>query len=458
LTDAERSNREQELRSIPAQWARDPALKELRSYEAQQAPLYYWLFSFLYRLAAGFPFLARVWFLRLASLLVASGVIPIGFLAARKVFRADLPALGIVALVASMPQLMMIVGRISNDCLAVPIGTLLLYLLLRWKDSPSSMSRSTALGVTLGLAQLTKAYFLAFIPPVLVCMILRAKPKRAFRQAMIGVTSAVGISAWWYIRNWMFTRSLSGEGIDIAASTAGPTFADAVFRIDWIRAIDFALLSQIWLANWSFLVVRSWIYHFFEILVAAASVGLIVRLVHLRRQAATFANYLLLAGVSLSFFAALGYHSVRSFQAEGFSGSFGYYMFPIIIAEAILVTTGLEAIAPALAVPAVMPFITISFAALEFFAMHFIAIPYYAGFTMCMANGGIPALKLSQLQGGGLQILTARLALNEPAFISPSALSTAWLLYLATTLLLIALSIVIAYARWKLKFLYTAEP
>jgi 4-amino-4-deoxy-L-arabinose transferase-like glycosyltransferase len=448
LTDGERATREQALQSIPAQWALQPALRDLRSYEAQQAPLYYWLFSFLYKLVATFSFLARVWFLRMAGLLVASAVIPIGFLVARKVFRADLPALGVIAIVVSMPQLMMIVSRIANDCLAVPLGALLLYLLLRWKESPSSSGRSAALGVALGLSLLTKATFLAFIPPVLASLVLWAKPKRAYRQAALVILCAVGISAWWYVRNWMLTRSLSGEWVEIAAANAGPTFMQAVFRVNWIRAIDFGLLSQTWLGNWSFLVVRGWMYHFFYILVAGACVGLTVRFIRLRKQAAPLANLPLLTGVCLSFFAALGYHTVRSFQTEGFSGTFGYYAFPALIAEVILLSTGLEAITPTFAIPSVTPFITICFAALDFFGAHFFAIAYYTGFTVSQPNGGVHALSLSQLHTVGFQVMLARLTLNKPAYLSASVLATLWALFLAATLLLIALSVAIAHDRW----------
>src|SRR5207302_3572000 len=107
LPGIERLNLEQKLRSMPAQWTREPAIGGVTVYEAQQTPLYYWLLAPAYKIAAGLPFLTCVWLLRFLSLLMASAVIPMGLVVARKVFGDDLAALGVVTLIAAMPQVMM---------------------------------------------------------------------------------------------------------------------------------------------------------------------------------------------------------------------------------------------------------------------------------------------------------------------------------------------------------------
>src|SRR5436309_14669901 len=172
LPEGERKAREEKLPSLPAQWAGDPAPVGERSYEAQQAPLYYWLLAPAYRLTSGLPLLTRVWLLRLLSLLIASSVVPLGFLVAREVLPDDRYALGVAALIAAMPELMMTVCHIANDSLAVAAGSLFLLLLLRWKRKPHSIGRAIALGMILGLALLTKAYFLALIPPLVVLAVV----------------------------------------------------------------------------------------------------------------------------------------------------------------------------------------------------------------------------------------------------------------------------------------------
>ena len=87
---------------------------------------------------------------------MASAVIPLGFLVARKVFGDDLAALGVVALIAAMPQVMMTASHIGNDSMAIGMGSLLLFTLFQWKEEPRSMRRALALGIVLGLALLTR--------------------------------------------------------------------------------------------------------------------------------------------------------------------------------------------------------------------------------------------------------------------------------------------------------------
>ena len=315
LPDIDRISREQKLRSIPAEWTREPAAGGATVYEAQQTPLYYWLLAPAYKLTAGFPFLTRVWLLRFLSLLVASTVIPLGFLVAQRVFGEDLPALGVVALIAAMPQLMMTVSHIGNDSMAVAMGSLSLFMLFQWKEEPRSMPRALALGTVLGLALLTKAYFLAMVPPVLIFVAIWARRKTVYRPAFALITCMVVISSWWYVRNWMLTHSFSGALLEVAGSHTGSSLIGAVFKADWVRALDFAFVSHTWLGNWSFLVVRSWMYHTLALFAGFAGIGLIVRLVFQRGQRPSRPDLTLLLTIYLAFLAALGYHSLRTFQS-----------------------------------------------------------------------------------------------------------------------------------------------
>lgn len=44
-------------------------------------------------------------------------------------------------------------------------------------------------------------------------------------------------------------------------------------RVDWKNALDSMILSHVWFGNWSFLQVRSWIYHIFRFLVPLSLLG-----------------------------------------------------------------------------------------------------------------------------------------------------------------------------------------
>jgi len=429
LPEAERKARQEKLRSLPTQWTRQPADGGERSYEAQQAPLYYWLLAPAYRLTSGLALPTRVWLLRLVSLLIASAVVPLGFLVAREISREDRYALGVAALIAALPELMMTVCHIANDSLAVAVGSLFLLLLFRWKQQPHSMGRAIAVGTTLGLALLTKAYFLALVPPLLILAVIVAIRRRAYGQVTTIFAAAILISAWWYARNWSLTHSISGNQFEVAARGAPQlSLLGSTLRVNWLRAADFTFLSHIWLGNWSFLVVRSWMYHFFAFIAALSAIGLLLRL--FRRPNS---DLFLLCGIYLSFVVALAYHALRAFQIEGFAGALGFYLFPIVIAEVILAVAGLQTIAPA---PVILPAGVLCFTALELFGMCFYAIPYYTGFIAHLPNGAIPTLRIGQLQAGGLPLLIDRLAVNKPPFLTAPVIAALWLLFIGATFLL----------------------
>src|SRR5262249_3058469 len=183
------------------------------------------------------------------------------------VFGGDGGAVGITAIITATPELMMTVCHVGNESLAVALGGILLCVLFAWRRRPHSMARAAALATVLGLALLTKAYFLALIPPLLVFVWRRHSCLCGQLLTIFG--GALLISGWWYARNWMVTHSLSGEQFESAAGGSG--LLASALSMSWLRAADFTFLSHIWLGNWSFLVVRSWMYHSFALIAGLAA-------------------------------------------------------------------------------------------------------------------------------------------------------------------------------------------
>ncbi len=88
LSAADRRALQEQTRAIPPAWGAQlgtgPAL-----YEAQQAPLYYWMMSVPLRWAWTWPLAGRVMLIRMLSVLLASLVIPIAYAAARSFFASE---------------------------------------------------------------------------------------------------------------------------------------------------------------------------------------------------------------------------------------------------------------------------------------------------------------------------------------------------------------------------------
>ncbi len=368
LPDSERAERRRALSAIPGEWRyqQDPAGEIL--YEAQQPPLYYWLMAAPATALRGASLPVRVYTLRLASVLLSSLALWFGFAAARRVFGSDGMAGLVTALVVSMPGLLINVARVGNESLAIPLATLLFYLTLRTLEEPAQKRWYIAAGVVLGACLLTKVYFLAMLPALALVFALRR-----LWFGMVTLLIGVGISLWWYVRIYMLTDTWTGQIQTVAARRFGlGERIAAVFRADWGHSFDSLLLSHIWMGGWSFLQVRSWMYHFFYVVFAVALIGLV--LLAVRRK---FAPLLPAAALLAFLVMGLTYHALIEFLLSGDTTSAGWYLFALVFPEAVLLAGGLAAFGKRW-VPAAL---VACFVALELYATHFVLMPYSYGVT-----------------------------------------------------------------------------
>jgi len=86
-------------------------------YEAQQAPLYYWLSAQVPKLFLDWALADRVLLLRFLTLMVASLVVPLTYLVGYAAGGIRLALTNSILLVA-MPQFTMTASRVANDSFA----------------------------------------------------------------------------------------------------------------------------------------------------------------------------------------------------------------------------------------------------------------------------------------------------------------------------------------------------
>jgi hypothetical protein len=345
--------------SVESAFIKHEATESLRLFEAQQPPLYYWILSVPNRLLIHLPISTRVYLLRLFSVLIASLVIPLAYLAAIELFHSRAMAISVCALIAVMPELMIDIARIGNESLAIAIASWLTWLLL---VAPGHALR---LGIALGLGLLTKAYFLAFIPILI------------FRRRFDSLVLALGIGGWWYWRNFHLTGTLTGEIMEVASRHLSWYEKLAAFpKVRWLRAIDTALWTHIWNGAWSFYTVKSWMYRVFEVIFAVVLIMLIYAL--LRRPFGRFKGKLaLLLSIEALFIAGVSYQTVSMFLAHGTPFAPGWYFYALIVAEALLLASGMLILAGRRRVFLAMGILIGLFAALDVYSAFFILVPHY---------------------------------------------------------------------------------
>jgi hypothetical protein len=445
LPAEERNRREAQFNAIPAAWSREDSAGGLSAYEGLQPPLYGWLMAPALRVVSHAPLGDRVIWLRWLSAAIASLTIPLVFLIGRAVFRDDALALGCAVVVAVMPEFAIDVSRVGNECIAVVLFTLLTWMALGMVRSGLNHSRALCMGATLGLGLLAKAYFLAALPALAALLayeLWRARGRR--RTVIVSISLGAAITAliagWWYVRNLLTTATWSGlsEAVTLREMSAGGML-QRVGEVPWRAAIDSILFSHIWFGGWSFLMVRSWMYHVFYVLILVAAIGLL----RVARQPAI----LVLLAIYASFWAGQLYNVLLLFLSKGIATSMGWYMYTVIGAEVALCVAGLRALLPARWnhwPPTIGVFL---FALLDLYTVHAVAIPYYTGMIAHKANGAIAALHFADVSTVGLLGTLQRLAGYKGTMVTEPLLLTLWLAYMASTILLVVVSMMCHAAR-----------
>jgi 4-amino-4-deoxy-L-arabinose transferase-like glycosyltransferase len=428
LSREERERRESAFRAMPHAWGGEDGSGPFTAYEALQPPLYYWMMTPLLAVcrALGAGLAGEVVALRAWSSLVASLAVPLVFLLGREVWGDSRAALGSAAIVAVMPGLAIDVARVGNDCLAVPLFTLLTWLAVRVVRLGLSRKRAAAMGVTLGLGLITKAYFLTAIPAVVAVLVYGSwKPRHAGRAVAACLAAAI-IAGWWYVRNLQTTGTLTGlsESVMLRGMRAGE-MARRAAGIHWARAIDAIFFSHLYFGGWSSLTVRSWMYHAFYIVILAAAVGLAGTI---RRPAV-----IVLLLVYTGFWLGQLYNVVLLYISKGLPASMGWYLYAVVGAEVTLCVAGLRRLSPARVAAWIAPAGALMFALLDLYTVHAVAVPYYTGVIRHRINGSLAALHWTELHAVGIGGAAARLSAFKGPYAPPALLAILWLLYISGT-------------------------
>jgi len=433
LPEHERESRRRRLLALERAWAAQQAAERILNHEAQQPPVYHSLLAPIQLVAGSASLPARVWLMRFVSLLITSLTIPLAFLVARRVVDSDGWAVGVTALIASMPGFLMNASRVGNDGISAVVFTALMYALL-CGASPWST------GGLLGLGLLIKASFLTAVPALACASVFSFV--RASRAAL-ACAIAAALSSWWYWRNYRLTGSWSGlQQVVASGDTSMWSVLGAIPRVDWLRYFDIAWMSHIWHGNWSFLQLRSWMYRVFAALAIAAIVGLLLKL---RREEAGAKNVAVLAAVYGFFWLGLCYHEL-CFHMLGLSSGAGWYLYAVVVAEILLGVAGLEALCAPRWRGWVSPVCAGLFALLDLYATHFVLLPYYTGQTAHKAGGALAAFRIGQF--AELPVMLDRLS-------APAAV--AWLLWLGYLAATAALPLLAAYFGDRLRWSETTS-
>ncbi len=440
LPAAERAERLRKLTAIPVSWAQryDPAGALI--YEAQQPPLYYWIFAFVYRLVATRPLLERVFLLRYLCVFVCSFAIPVIYLVARRASGSTLTAMFVITLVSALPGLMIDFTRVGNECLGILIYSWLTLLALPGGNDDFRVRRAIWTGVALGIGLLTKAYFLTAVPALGILYLSRMWRTTHRREWSVFAGFVFGIAlllaGWWYALNRMATGTWSGvqESVKLAHYTL-PQYLAGAIQIQWRNALDSILVSHVWIGGTSFLSIRSWMYHLIFLVAAVGGVGVAAAMG--RKPEGRKLLFPLLAIYGLFWLGQL-YDVVLMYLARGANMSMGWYLYSVVGAELTLLVIGFQTLTPARFRAWTLATMVLSMAALDLYTVDFVSIPYYVGLTAHRpGSDALQAFHLVQLRGFGMGEVLNRLSAFKPFWLTPGSIASVWAVYICATLSLI---------------------
>jgi 4-amino-4-deoxy-L-arabinose transferase-like glycosyltransferase len=453
LPPAERAQLQQTLETMPQSWAREEGHEKVANYEAKQMPLYYLLFTPLFHATAGLALPSQVFLVRVFGILLASSVIPLGYLVARSVLQDTRLAISIVVLIVALPEFLINLARVGNESLALVAFTLMFYAAVNIVERPGNLKHLYLLAVSLGIGLLTKGYFLTAIPVFFLIAFWnwwRCSPekKRMLFHTILAIAIFLLISGPWYWRVHSQTGSWSGESYEIALRSMSKLQLLAQARhVNWISGAVSILLSHIWFGAWSFLKFGRPVYLLFGLIILAALVGM-CRIVFAwwnSRPAPQLApcdrdkcGVLLL--FYLFFLAGLAYDTLIIYAASGVSASNGWYMYSLIVAEAILLYVGLAGAFPTRFRPLILPALITLFVLLDVAGLHLLLLPYYTGMISHVSPDRIARASIGQLFQTGVFEFALRLSANKSAFLQPHVLIGMWVLFLIATCSLIPIA------------------
>lgn len=181
-----------------------------------------------------------------------------------------------VALAAFLPQFIFIHSAISNDPLIILLCTAALWQLLRLRETEAGMrglEDYLILGVTIGLAALTKnqgLLLLAFAVGVLGLAAVRRREWRYLGQVLVAVVGpAVLVVGWWWWRNWLLYGDFTATSqfIQLAGGDRHYTLRQVLAESDTLW------LSFIGRFGWMNVPTPAWLTWLWRSLMMAAAIG-----------------------------------------------------------------------------------------------------------------------------------------------------------------------------------------
>ena len=241
-------------------------------------------------------------------------------------------------LVAFNPQFIFTGATVTNDSSVAFAGSLLLFCIVTLWKHPTSRRWALALGISVGVAFLTKFSSTVAIPLVGMALAAIAWRRRDWRlflsHSAVIALAAIAISGWWWVRSLIVYGDLApSELLKLGALDQSATVAEIVSDFE-------GLLFSYWgVFGWFNVLAPDYVHRLFHLYMVLAALGFAVAVLRrgIRRPAG---HWLVIAGWSALFLAGLVRYRISYLIFQG------RLLFGAISSNSLLLAAGLVGLLP----------------------------------------------------------------------------------------------------------------
>jgi len=262
------------------------------NWEAQHPPLYYLLLAPVLRLIEPEPFVSQILVLRLISYSLAVTGVFLAMMAVRSSasnIEPQAAVAGFLLYPVMLPMFFPEFARLGNDSLCLLLAGAAAFSLAKSLADERSVVWPTALGASLGLGLLTKAFFLPIMFAIGVLLLLRlwlgrgeaASPRLQWRNACLSLALAVLIGGGWYLRDNLTYGEFSGDAAAIQLAASGGLWANLEQHHSlfiFARGVAVMAVTWVWAGTWSLVRMPPLLYAPLFMLLITAIGGFVKRL------------------------------------------------------------------------------------------------------------------------------------------------------------------------------------
>jgi Dolichyl-phosphate-mannose-protein mannosyltransferase len=305
------------------------------NWEAQHPPLYYLLLAPVLRLVEPAAFVSQILVLRLISYLFAVAGVFFAMMAIPSSDSSIEPRAafaGFLLYPIMLPMFFPEFARLGNDSLCLLFAGAAAFSLAKGLADERSLVWPMALGTSLGLGLLTKAFFLPITFAIGVFLLLRlwrtrgdgASWRLEWRNACTSLALPVLIGGGWYLRDYLAYGDFSGNGDAIHIAATGGIWATlkqhhSLFA--FVRGVAVMIVTWVWAGTWSLVRIPPLLYAPLFLLLIVTIGGYLKQLKGTPLTRPEWLPVLLFASLSIGLF----YHVVEM-VAIGGGGTGGWYL------------------------------------------------------------------------------------------------------------------------------------